>query len=59
VSTHWLLHSYGTLAAPSGVPVFQIEADIGHSRLETSQRYVHWAKGLRDAGATLVAEKLL
>ena len=58
VSPHWLRHSYGTLAALADVPVYQLQQDMGHSRLETSQRYVHWAKGLKDAGAFAVAGTL-
>jgi site-specific recombinase XerD len=58
VSPHWLRHSYGTLAALADVPVYQLQQDMGHSRLETSQRYVHWAKGLKGAGAFAVASTL-
>src|SRR5437867_2680783 len=49
VSPHWLRHSFATLAALGGAPAFQLQQDLGHSRLETSQRYVHWATGLRDS----------
>lgn len=58
VSPHWLRHTYGTLAALADVPVYQLQQDMGHSRLETSQRYIHWAKGLEDAGAFAVAGTL-
>lgn len=49
VSPHWLRHSFATLAAVGGAPAYQLQADLGHARLETSQRYVHWAKGLADS----------
>ncbi len=49
VSPHWLRHSFATLAAIGGAPPYQLQADLGHARLETSQRYVHWAKGLADS----------
>ena len=49
VSPHWLRHSFATLAALGGAPAFQLQQDLGHSRLETSQRYVHWATGLRES----------
>jgi integrase/recombinase XerD len=49
VSPHWLRHSFATLAALGGAPAFQLQQDLGHARLETSQRYVHWATGLRDS----------
>jgi hypothetical protein len=31
--------------------VFTIQANLGHSRIETSQRYIHWARGLADSTA--------
>lgn len=49
VSPHWLRHSFATLAAVGGAPAYQLQADLGHARLETSQRYVHWAKGLAES----------
>ena len=49
VSPHWLRHSFATLAAVGGAPPYQLQANLGHARLETSQRYVHWAKGLADS----------
>jgi integrase/recombinase XerD len=58
VSPHWLRHSFGTLAALGDVPVFQIQQDMGHASISTSQRYVHWAKGLQGAGANTVAAVL-
>jgi len=45
VSPHWLRHSFATLAAAGGAPPYQLQADLGHARLETSQRYIHWARG--------------
>ncbi len=46
VSPHWLRHTAGTLAAKGGADVFTIQEHMGHSRLETSQRYIHMARGL-------------
>ncbi len=51
VSPHWLRHTHATLAASGGASVFTIQARLGHSRIETSQRYVHWARGLADSTA--------
>lgn len=45
-SPHWLRHSHATLAAHGGASAFEIRDALGHSRLETSQRYVHMARGL-------------
>jgi integrase/recombinase XerD len=46
VSPHWLRHTSATLAARHGAPAYAIQASLGHTSLATSQRYVHWAKGL-------------
>jgi integrase/recombinase XerD len=48
VSPHWLRHTHATLAAAGGASAFTIQSSLGHSRLETSQRYVHWARGLEE-----------
>ena len=58
VSQHWLRHSFATLAALCGAPAFQLQQDLGHSRLETSQRYIHWAVGLRDSAVDKLPIKL-
>jgi len=49
VSPHWLRHSFATLAALGGAPAYQLQADLGHARLETSARYIHWARGLAES----------
>lgn len=46
-SCHWLRHSHATLAAHGGASAFEIMDALGHSKLETSQRYVHMAIGLQ------------
>jgi integrase/recombinase XerD len=51
VSPHWLRHTHATLAASNGASVFTIQQSLGHSRIETSQRYIHWARGLADSTA--------
>ncbi len=58
VSPHWLRHSFATMAALGGAPAFQLQQDLGHSRLETSQRYVHWAVGLRESAVDKVGIRL-
>ncbi len=54
LSPHWLRHTFGTLAALGGATVFQIQQDMGHRQITTSQRYVHWARGLDDSAANLI-----
>ena len=58
VSAHWLRHSFATLAALGGAPAFQLQQDLGHSRLETSQRYVTWSVGLRESSVDKLPIKL-
>lgn len=50
-SPHWLRHTHATLAALGGASVFAIKDSLGHAHLDTSQRYVHWAKGLAETTA--------
>lgn len=47
-SPHWLRHSFATLAARGGASAYTVQASLGHARLETAQRYIHWARGLAD-----------
>ncbi len=49
LSPHWLRHSFGTLTALGGASVFSIMEAMGHVKIETSQRYVHWVRGLADS----------
>jgi integrase/recombinase XerD len=49
LSPHWLRHTFGTLAARSGATAFQIQRDMGHAHLETSERYVHMSAALSDS----------
>lgn len=51
LSPHWLRHTFGTLTALGGANVFQIQQAMGHAQITTSQRYVHWARGLADSAA--------
>lgn len=51
LSPHWLRHTFGTLAALGGAGVFSIQEAMGHAQITTSQRYVHWARGLADSAA--------
>jgi integrase/recombinase XerD len=51
LSPHWLRHTFGTLTALGGAGVFSIQEAMGHAQITTSQRYVHWARGLADSAA--------
>ena len=45
-SPHWLRHTAATLAARGGADAFLIKEALGHAQLQTSQLYVHAARGL-------------
>lgn len=51
VSPHWLRHTFGTLTALNGAGVFSIQEAMGHAQIVTSQRYVHWSRGVEDSAA--------
>jgi integrase len=34
-----------------GAGVFSIQAAMGHAQIVTSQRYVHWSRGVEDSAA--------
>jgi integrase/recombinase XerD len=58
LSPHWLRHTFGTLAALGGASPFQIQQDMGHAQITTSQRYVHWARGLEDSAAHAIPVRI-
>jgi len=39
------------LTVLAGAGVFSIQEAMGHAQITTSQRYVHWARGLADSAA--------
>jgi len=47
----WLRNTFGTLAALGRAGAFSIQESMGHAHITTSQRYVHWARGLADSAA--------
>ena len=41
VSCHWLRHSHATHSLAAGAPVSDVQAQLGHSSLNTTTRYAH------------------
>ncbi len=39
---HSLRHAYATHQLENGLPVHQLQQQLGHSKLRTTQRYIHW-----------------
>lgn len=55
VSAHWLRHFLATQALANGAPLLQVQKDLGHAALATTQRYLHAAEGLEKTSADFVA----
>lgn len=49
VSVHWLRHTCASVAVANGCPLSLVQAQLGHSSLATTGKYVHHARGDRVA----------
>ena len=58
VSAHMLRHFLATQALAAGAPLLQVQQDLGHASVRTTQRYLHMVEGLRRTSADYVAEGL-
>ena len=59
VGPHTLRHTAATCAVRNGVSVTDLQQTLGHSRLDTTQFYIHLVRGLANPTADTVAAKLL
>jgi integrase/recombinase XerD len=41
VSAHWFRHSHASHSLDHGCPIHTVQASLGHSSIETTQRYLH------------------
>lgn len=41
VSPHWFRHSHASHSLDRGCPIHTVQASLGHSSIETTQRYLH------------------
>lgn len=58
IHPHQLRHSYATTAADRGVDTRQLQRDLGHVDMSTTEVYLHDAHGTRDSAAHDIAPAL-
>ncbi|PXY16617.1 tyrosine-type recombinase/integrase [Prauserella muralis] len=58
IHPHQLRHFYAVEAVRNGVNVKQVQADLGHATLHTTQHYLEAAGTLSGSGATVVSDLL-
>jgi integrase/recombinase XerD len=56
---HWLRHTNATLALLKGASLQQVQNTLGHSHINTTQRYLHTVEQLEKAAPDYVEECLL
>jgi site-specific recombinase XerD len=52
---HALRHAYATHQLESGIPLHQLQHQLGHSNIKTTQSYLHWLPELGHGGIDLLA----
>lgn len=48
---HGLRHAYATHLLEAGLPVHQLQHQLGHQDIRTTLRYVHWLPGMAESGS--------
>lgn len=56
---HWLRHTNATLALLNGATLQQVQSTLGHSHINTTQRYLHTVEQIEKAAPDYVEDCLL
>jgi integrase/recombinase XerD len=59
VTPHWLRHTNATLALLNGASLQQVQESLGHSHINTTQRYLHTVEQLTKSASDYVEELLI
>lgn len=54
-SPHSFRHAYATHQLEAGMPLHQLQHQLGHSNVKTTSRYLHWLPELSNQGRDLLA----
>lgn len=55
-SVHSLRHAYATHQLESGMPLNQLQQQLGHADIRTTQTYLHWLPELNNGAQDLMAD---
>ena len=53
-NVHKLRHAYATHQLEAGMPIHQLQHQLGHTDIRTTQTYLHWLPELHHGGADLL-----
>ncbi|MBH0071156.1 tyrosine-type recombinase/integrase [Pseudoalteromonas sp. NZS127] len=55
VSAHSLRHAYATHQIEAGMPLHQLQKQLGHTSIRTTERYLHWLPEMAHSSHDLMA----